>query len=319
MTRQNFIKKTFGLLKHTYALFKSVFYHCGKDRITVSAGHLAYVSLLSLVPFIVVFFSIMSAFPAFSEVRGQIEQTIFSNFIPTSGDALQTHMTNFVANASKMGAVSILILVFVALSLISNVDKTLNRIWHTKSERPKIYTFSIYWMVLTLAPLLIGVSVLVSSYLMGLANYAEEYTPGLSTVLLKTVPFLTSVLAFFILYMVVPNKRIGVVHGLSGAVLAATLFETSKKLFAVYVENFPSYQVIYGAMAVIPILFVWVYLSWIIVLFGAEFTRALERLFPGEDSTNLEYPDEIREELKEGVKEEVLLGADNKKGNTSVK
>lgn len=297
------------MLFKTIALFKSVFQHCGQDRITVSAGHLAFVSLLSLVPFIVVFFSIMSAFPAFEEVRGQIEVTIFSNFIPTSGDALQTHMANFVSNASKMGAVSILALVFVALSLISNVDKTLNHIWHTKSERPKIYTFSIYWMVLTLAPLLIGVSVLVSSYLVGLANYAEEYTPGLSTLLLKTVPFLTSVLAFFLLYMVVPNKRIGLIHAISGAVLAATLFESSKKLFAMYVENFPSYQVIYGAMAVIPILFVWVYLSWIIVLFGAEFTRALERMFPSEDSTDLEYP----EENSSGVFEEV------EKGNTTEK
>lgn len=303
MSKQNFMKTSTELLSHTIALFKSVFHHCGQDRITVSAGHLAYVSLLSLVPFIVVFFSIMSAFPAFSEVRGQIEQAIFSNFIPTSGDALQTHMTNFVANASKMGAVSILALVFVALSLISNVDKTLNHIWHTKSDRPKIYTFSIYWMVLTLAPLLIGVSVLVSSYLIGLANYAEEYTPGLSTLLLKAVPFLTSVLAFFLLYMVVPNKRIGWIHGLSGAALAATLFESSKRLFALYVENFPSYQVIYGAMAVIPILFVWIYLSWIVVLFGAEFTRALELMFPAKDSTNLEYPDEIREE-KENTKVE---------------
>ncbi len=305
MSENNLLDKSKTVLSHGLALFRNVFHHCLQDRITVSAGHLAYVSLLSLVPFIVVFFSIMSAFPAFAEVREQIEETIFSNFIPTSGDAIQTYMTEFVANASKMGAVSILALVFVALSLISNVDKTLNHIWQTKSDRPKIYTFSIYWMVLTLAPLLIGVSVLVSSYLVGLANYAEEYTPGISTLLLKSVPFLTSVLAFFLLYMVVPNKRIGVVHALCGAALAATLFESSKRLFALYVENFPSYQVIYGAMAVIPILFVWVYLSWIVVLFGAEFTRALERMFPGEDSTNLEYPDEIREEAKEEVREEV--------------
>ncbi len=267
---------------HGIALFKSVIHFCQQDRITVSAGHLAYVSLLSLVPFIVVFFSILSAFPAFQEVRTQLEQYVFSNFIPTSGDVLHKHLTNFVANASKMGAVSILFLVFVALALISNVDKTLNRIWRTKSERPTIYTFAIYWMVLTLAPLLIGVSVLVSSYLVGLANFAEEYTPGISTLLLKIVPFATSVIAFFILYMVVPNKRIAPLHGISGAVLAAFLFELSKKAFALYVENFPSYQVIYGAIAIVPILFVWVYLSWILVLVGAEFTRALERMFPVE-------------------------------------
>lgn len=280
MQQLSAIDKTKEFLGHAYALIRNVLHHCQQDRITVSAGHLAYVSLLSLVPFIVVFFSVLSAFPAFSEVREQLEQFVFNNFIPTSGEVLQKHMTEFVDNASKMSAISILFLVAVALALISNVDKTLNHIWQAKSDRPIIYTFSVYWMVLTLAPLLIGVSVLMSTYLAGLATFAEEYTPGISTLLLKLVPFITSVIAFFILYMVVPNKPISAKHALSGAVLAATLFELSKKLFAMYVENFPSYQVIYGAIAVVPILFVWVYLSWVLVLVGAEFTRGLERLVP---------------------------------------
>ncbi|MBU2878873.1 virulence factor BrkB family protein [Aliiglaciecola lipolytica] len=284
MTQQNWFAQSKRFLGHVYIVLRNVVHHCQKDNISVSAGHLAYVSLLSLVPFIVVFFSILSAFPAFSEVRQHLEQFVFNNFIPTSGDVLQKHMTEFVNNASKMGALSIAFLVVVALTLISNVDKTLNRIWQAKSERPRIYTFAIYWMVLTLAPLLIGVSVLVSSYLVGLANYADEYTPGFSTVLLKVVPFITSVIAFFILYMVVPNKQISYKHALSGAILAAGLFELSKKMFSMYVENFPSYQVIYGAIAVVPILFVWVYLSWILVLVGAEFTRALERIMPEEDT-----------------------------------
>jgi membrane protein len=121
-----------------------------------------------------------------------------------------------------------------------------------------------------------GSSVIMSSYLMGLANYAEEYTPGLTTALLKTLPFITSVFAFFIIYMLVPNKKISSKHATCGALVAAVLFEASKKLFAVYVTSFPSYQLIYGALAVIPILFVWVYLSWVVVLVGAEVTHVLE-------------------------------------------
>jgi membrane protein len=252
---------------------------CQQDKITVSAGHLAYVSLLSIVPFIMVFFTIMSAFPAFAAIRGQLESFIFNNFVPHAGDVVQEYMTEFVGNASKMGAIGILSLVVVALLLISNVDKTLNQIWRSKSERPFIYTFAIYWMVLTLAPILIGTGLIVSSYLLGLANFAEEYTPGVTTILLKLVPFLTSLLAFFILYMVVPNKRINPRHAAAGALLATILFELSKKGFALYVASFPSYQLIYGAMAVIPILFVWVYLSWIVVLLGAELTYEMEIFF----------------------------------------
>ena len=168
------------------------------------------------------------------------------------------------------------ILFIVALILISNIDKTLNRIWQSKNERPLIFTFAIYWMVLTLGPLLMGSSVIMSSYLIGLANYAEEFTPGVTTVLLKILPIITSVSGFFLIYMLVPNKKIDPKHAIFGALVAAVLFEASKKAFALYVTSFPSYQLIYGALAVIPILFVWVYLSWMVVLIGAEVTHVLE-------------------------------------------
>jgi|TARA_R110000868_G_scaffold38766_6_gene135376 membrane protein len=285
------IRQNVTIAKRFLLLF---FGHCKKDKITVSAGHLAFVSLLSLVPFIMVFFTILSAFPAFAEVRGDLEELIFNSFVPTAGDQVQTYMAEFVGNASGMGAIGILSLVIVALMLISNIDKTLNSIWQSKSERPLIFTFAIYWMVLTLGPLLMGFSVIMSSYLVGLANYAEEYTAGLTTTLLKTLPFITSVFAFFIIYMLVPNKKISPKHAACGALVGAVLFEASKKLFAVYITSFPSYQLIYGALAVIPILFVWVYLSWVVVLVGAEVTHVLE-VFLNEaaEETFTEDDDEI--------------------------
>jgi membrane protein len=222
-----------------------------------------------------VFFMIMSAFPAFAEVRGQLENFIFNNFVPTAGNVVQDYMTDFVANASGMGAVSIISLLVVALLLISNIDKTFNHIWRTQVQRPIIYTFAIYWMVITLGPLLIGSSIVVSSYLAGLATFAEEYTPGLGTFFLKFVPSFAAIGAFLILYMIVPNRPVRAKYALCGAILATVLFEFSKKVFALYVTNFPSYEVIYGALAVIPILFLWVYLSWVVVLLGAVFTYSI--------------------------------------------
>lgn len=260
-------------------LGQTFFTRCKNDNIKVSAGHLAYVSLLSLVPFIMVFFTLMSAFPAFEKARGKIEDFIFNNFVPASGDVVQNYIAEFVGNASQMGAVGILGLLVVALLLISSVDKTLNAIWRTPSDRPLIYTFAIYWMVITLGPLLIGTSVVVSSYLVGLANFAEEYTPGLGTFLLKMVPSIMAVFAFLILFMLVPNRRVKFKHALAGAVVSTLLFELSKKGFSLYVTSFPSYEFIYGALAVIPILFVWIYVSWIVVLLGAEFTCSVTEVF----------------------------------------
>ncbi|MGJ8631602.1 MAG: virulence factor BrkB family protein [Glaciecola sp.] len=251
---------------------------CATDKVTVSAGHLAYVSLLSLVPFIMVFFTMLSAFPAFAEVRLELQAFILNNFVPTSGDVLEKYINEFVANASGMGAIGIASLVVVALLLIMNIDKTLNTIWRTEKKRPKMFTFAVYWMVITLGPIMMGSSVLVSSYLLGIASYAEGYTLGLDTLLLKTVPSITSTIGFLILYMLVPNARVKFTHALSGAILATFLFGLSKKAFAYYVGNFPSYEMIYGALAVIPILFVWIYLSWIVVLVGAEFTCSIQEV-----------------------------------------
>lgn len=267
-------------------LFNIFIKRCREDTITISAGHLAYVTLLSLVPFIMVTFTIMSAFPAFASVRSKLEHFIFNNFVPTASDVVHKYMSDFVSNASQMSAIGILSLLVVALLLISNVDKTLNRIWRTQSDRPIIYTFAIYWMVITLGPMLMGSSVVVSSYLTGLAAFTEEYTPGLGTFLLSLVPSGAAMLAFTILYMVVPNRRVYARHALAGALVATIAFEITKSGFALYVTNFPSYELIYGALAVIPILFFWVYLSWIIVLFGAEFTCSLGEAFENKKAEN---------------------------------
>ena len=267
-------------------LFSIFIKRCREDNITISAGHLAYVTLLSLVPFIMVTFTIMSAFPAFASVRSKLEHFVFNNFVPTASDVVHKYMTDFVGNASQMSAIGILSLLVVALMLISNVDKTLNRIWRTQSDRPIVYTFAIYWMVITLGPMLIGSSVVVSSYLTGLAAFTEEYTPGLGTFLLSLVPSGAAMLAFTILYMVVPNRRVFARHALVGAIVATIAFEITKSGFALYVTNFPSYELIYGALAVVPILFLWVYLSWIIVLFGAEFTCSLGEAFENRKAEN---------------------------------
>ena len=267
-------------------LFNIFIKRCREDNITISAGHLAYVTLLSLVPFIMVTFTIMSAFPAFASVRSKLEHFVFNNFVPTASDVVHKYMTDFVGNASQMSAIGILSLLVVALMLISNVDKTLNRIWRTQSDRPIVYTFAIYWMVITLGPMLIGSSVVVSSYLTGLAAFTEEYTPGLGTFLLSLVPSGAAMLAFTILYMVVPNRRVFARHALVGAIVATIAFEITKSGFALYVTNFPSYELIYGALAVVPILFLWVYLSWVIVLFGAEFTCSLGEAFENRKAEN---------------------------------
>ncbi|GAA0551532.1 MAG: hypothetical protein CL577_05205 [Alteromonadaceae bacterium] len=269
---------------------------CQQDQITMIGGYLAYISLLSLVPFIAVMFSMLRAFPMFSQFRQSIETFVYANVIPSRGEEIQTYISQFIGNTGGMTAVGITALVIVALLLIYNIDKTLNKIWRvTKRPRP-IISFSIYWMILTLGPILFGSSIVLSSYLVGLTRFAENYTPGLSTFALGIVPYLISMLAFFILYVVVPNIKVRSRHAFYGALLATVLFELSKRGFGFYIAHFPSYDTIYGALALVPILFVWVYLCWLVVLLGAELTALLQQIAADTEPADADDPDQISPE-----------------------
>ncbi|PVZ81136.1 virulence factor BrkB family protein [Serratia sp. S1B] len=245
------------------------------DGLTMLAGHLAFVSLLSLVPLITVVFALFAVFPMFADISIQLKNFIFSNFMPAAGNVIQRYLEQFVANSNKMTAVGICGLIITALLLISSVDTVLNTIWRSKNKRSMVFSFAVYWMVLTLGPLLVGASMAISSYLLSLNWLAQTGVNSLVDEVLRIFPLLLSWVSFWLLYSIVPTLRVPPKDALVGALIAGVLFELGKKGFALYVTMFPSYQLLYGVLAVIPILFLWVYWSWCIVLLGAEITVTL--------------------------------------------
>jgi len=245
------------------------------DRVNVNAGYLAYLTLLSIVPMLTVLLSVLSSFSIFENAGDAIQDFVITHFVPAAGDAVKGALLEFVSNTGKMSAVGGGFLFVAALMLISNIDKNLNYIWRVRRKRRAVFSFSMYWMVLTLGPILVGASIAATSYVTSLKIIESEAVSGVYNLLLRWLPFLLSLFAFVGLYLLVPNKKVHISHALIGAVVAAILFEASKKGFAAYITQFPSYQLIYGALAAIPILFVWVYLCWLIVLVGAEVTAAL--------------------------------------------
>ncbi|WP_425606944.1 virulence factor BrkB family protein [Chimaeribacter arupi] len=245
------------------------------DDLLLLSGHLAYVSLLSLVPLITVAFSLLSVFPVFSQISAQVRNFIFSNFMPAAGNNLQRYLEQFMSNTSQMTAIGTCGLIVTALLLIAAVDSVLNKIWRSENKRPIVYSFAVYWMVLTLGPLLVGASVAISSYLLSLNWLNVEGMHSVIDQLLRVLPLLLSWGSFWLLYSLVPTVRVAGKDALIGALVAGILFEMGKKLFSLYITLFPSYQLIYGVLAVIPILFLWIYVSWCIVLLGAEITVSL--------------------------------------------
>lgn len=262
--------------RHYFSFFHFLKKRIEQERIQVIAGYLSYVSLMSLVPLMVVVISVATVFPIFADIHLTVEQFVYQYFVPAVSDILQKYLSSFVDNASKMSAVAISFLVLAALLLISTIDKTFNNIWQVSKKRRVLTSFSIYWMILTLGPILVGGSIAITSYLASLVNLDSEGSLGAGSVLFRLLPLLSSLAAFLLLYMLVPNKRVPFKYAFSGALVAAILFEIAKKLFAVYLTDFPSYQAIYGALAIVPILFLWMYLSWFIVLAGALITVSLQ-------------------------------------------
>ncbi|THB71721.1 MAG: virulence factor BrkB family protein [Gammaproteobacteria bacterium] len=258
------------------------------NKSTQSATILSYTTLLSIVPLFAVCFSLIAAFPVVNDLRNDIQQFIFNNFIPASGEHMQQYFNEFIGKASKLTGPGILGLVITALLLMSTIDAAMNKIWGVKATRNRIYEFIVYWAVLTLGPLLIGLSLAVTSYMFSLPFLAGEGGAISKPTLLRMLPFISEALAFTFIYMVLPNRKVNFLHALSGAMVAAILFELAKKGFALFVTQFSTYQAIYGALASIPIFLIWVYLSWLVVLFGAEFAHALGSYKQSDISINLD-------------------------------
>lgn len=261
--------KTF---KQIQLFSKMLWWRINHDRLTTSSAGLAYTTILAIVPLITVIFSLLSAFPMFSEVSRSLKQLIYSNLVPTASDTIQNYLEQFIANTKKMTVVGIIGLIVTSLLLINSINTALNHIWKTKRKRSLIYNITIYWTILTLGPILAGSSVAISSYIFSLKWISTAIT---SNLLISILPFLISVIGFWLLYSIIPTESVPFKESFIGAIVAAVLFEIGKRAFSLYVSSFPTYQLIYGVVSSIPIMLVWIYCSWCIVLFGAEFAATL--------------------------------------------
>ena len=262
-----------------------------QNKLTQAAGYLTYSTMLAIVPLIMVIFSIFSAFPVFNEVTGALKAFIFTNFAPSASDMVGQYIDEFVNNSKKMSAVGIISLIVVALMLINSIDRTLNSIWQDTGTRPIFTSFAIYWLILTLGPLLVGVSIAASTYVKAMFESAANFSFGLK--LLSFVPFLSTWFIFTLIYMVVPNKKVSIKHSAAGALIAAVFFTLGKQAFTWYIVTFPSYQLIYGAMATLPIMLLWIQLSWTVVLLGAQLAAVLAEV-RSKKMMNLEQSEETK-------------------------
>jgi len=247
-----------------------------QDRLNQIAASLAFTTLLSLVPLIAIALTLFSAFPVFADFSASIKSFALANLMPETGGKLITrYMEQFAESATRLTAFGILFLGAVAMLLMHTIEDAFNVIWRVSRPRALTQRVLIYWAVLTLGPLLVGGSLSATSWLVGLSSgYAKE-APLFGVAVLKVVPVLLTTLAYTLLFLVVPNRHVKFRHAFIGGVVSSVAFETMSRVFAVYITSFPTYKLVYGAFASIPIFLLWIYFSWMTTLIGALITSVL--------------------------------------------
>jgi membrane protein len=261
-------------LAAAWRLGRFVFHRYQADGASRMAASLSYTSLLALVPLIAIGLAILTAFPVFDTVRSQIQDWAFANFVPAVGDTVQGYIEGFVANAGRLSAAGIVGLAFTSVMLLVTVEGSLNLVFRVARPRSAVSRLMVYWTLVTLGPLVLGAIFSLQGYLTALGRWSGAQ-PGTLQLLAAPLPTLLSVLAFTGLYAIVPSRRVRIVDALTGGLAAGVLFAALRWAFGLYVTSSQAYTTVYGAVATVPIFLFWMFLSWAVVLVGAEMAAAL--------------------------------------------
>lgn len=265
------VLESFSSIPRVRRLASHVWRHFGEDRLFDEAASLSYTSLLSMVPLFAVVFGVASIFPVFQQWSEQLQSFVFTNFVPASGDQIQSYVAGFLESVGKLTLTGTFVLIITALLLMIRIERTFNLIWRVPTARSIGNRVVMYWAVLTLGPLALGAAIGLSAQpvfeqvAVGAATQSSWRALGI---------FSLSWLAFVLMFILVPNRPVRLSHAMVGALLSAVLFELAKKAFVTFVAN-ASFNVIYGALATIPIFLFWLYLVWIVVLLGASLAASL--------------------------------------------
>lgn len=242
-----------------------------EDNCQTTAAALTYQTMFAVVPTLTVAFAMFETFEAFGSVSGRLEAYLFQNIVPESAGLVQEYLTEFSRQARNLSGPSLLVLAVTAFLMLFTIERTFNDIWRVKEPRKGYQRFLVYWAILTLGPICVGLGFVITTYILSLPMISDMAE---SPQMLQLVPFALSTVMFTLIYVAVPNCGVPVRHGLVGGVIVAAAFELAKVLFGLIMSR-SNFQVIYGTFAAVPLFLLWIYISWTIVLLGAELVKAM--------------------------------------------
>ena len=265
------------LSTHIKRFLYACFWQFAKDGCLTSAAALSFTTLLGLVPVLAVSFYWLRIFFTTPQHQQKILDFITAILPPEYGERLFAELVVLAMNANKLSVIGVSSLVVIIIAGLNTVDHTLNRIWRIRRGHRSIYKMLLYFLVLLFVPVFIGVSLYLTSYVTTLPLLSDVSEQIRLSVFTRFIgPGLVSFAGFVILYSWFPNTNVKLGYAVAAGLYASLLFELSKWLVLTYIKLVPTYNIIYGALASVPIFCLWMYISWAIVLSGAIVTYQLQ-------------------------------------------
>jgi len=248
------------------------------DRCLQRASALAYANLLAIVPIVVLAFSIFASFQDFDHLAERIQHHLVTYLVPTSQQIILDYLANLSGKSTSLSIFGVIGLLITVTALLTTMEEAFNDIWRIKKRRTHLSRFITFWSLLTLSPLLLGASISITSYFAALPMIHDVTE---NTSVFQHIPFLIpwviSSLAMTTLYMSLPNTFVRFRSAMIAGFISGALFEVSKLGFTFYVTELANYEKLYGTLGTLPIFLIWIYLTWVIVLFGAEINVCLQQ------------------------------------------
>lgn len=251
-----------------------------EDRLGLTASSLTFTTTIAMVPFFTVALALFTVFPMFAKMQGRLQRWLIESLIPDNiARQVLGYLNQFASKASGLGIAGLIVLLITAIALILTIDKTLNNIWRVRTPRPFAQRVLIYWAAITLGPLILAVSLSTTSYVFSASR--EVVGGAMVKLVFDGFEFLLLAAGMASLYHYVPNTHVRWAHAWAGGLFVAAAIEIAKRVLAYYLSLVPTYSVLYGAFATFPILLVWIYVAWVIVLLGAVIAAYLPSLLTG--------------------------------------
>ncbi len=240
-----------------------------------SAAILSFSTLFAIVPTLTLIFSVFSLSPYFADLQQYLEGFLFEQLLPKNYELASQYIHQFIASAQKLKGASLLFLLIAAIFLFREVDKRINSIWGSKKTRHLGVDLLVYLLVLGVGPLFLAGSLFVSSYLS--TSKLFVFVP-MGTILISSLPIILSAIGLSLLYYFIPSEKITFKNAIKSGFIAAFFLEVLKSLMLIYINYFPLYELIYGALSMLLLFMLWVYFSWVLVLFGASVSVCIHQL-----------------------------------------